>query len=127
MVKDRLEPGHWEAGHIIGRANRSALMCRTERVNGYSLLITMPEGYGSHAALAGLGHGLEQVPAHLRYSITFDQGPEWAQWPMLEATYDLQASFCDPHSPCQRGQVKNLSSDWHWWFPRGTELASLEQ
>ena len=126
-VNDRSEPGHWEADHIIGRANRSALMCLTERVSRFSLLITMPEGYGSHAALAGLVHGLEQVPAHLRLSITFDQGSEWAQWPSLEATYDLKAWFCDPHSPWQRGQVENLNRQWRWWFPRGTDLASIDQ
>ena len=126
-VNDRSEPGHWEADHIIGRANRSALMCLTERMSRFSLLITMPEGYGSQAALAGLVHGLEQIPAHLRKSITFDQGSEWAQWPTLEASYDLKAWFCDPHSPWQRGQVENLNRQWRWWFPRGTDLASIDQ
>jgi transposase, IS30 family len=126
-VNDRSEAGHWEADHIIGRANQSAFMCLTERMSRFSLLITMPEGYGSHAALAGLVHGLEQVPAHLRQSITFDQGSEWAQWPTLEATYDLKAWFCDPHSPWQRGQVENLNRQWRWWFPRGTDLARLDQ
>lgn len=53
-VNDRSEPGHSEADHIIGRANRSALMCLTERVSRYSILITMPNGYAAADALAGL-------------------------------------------------------------------------
>jgi transposase, IS30 family len=125
-VDDRSEPGHWEADHIIGRANQSALMCLTERVSRFSLLITMPNGYTAADALAGLVEGLEQIPAHLRRSITFDQGSEWAQWPTLVASYGLETWFCDPHSPWQRGQIENLNRQWRWWFPRGTDLAGID-
>ena len=125
VVNDRVEPGHWEADHLIGAGNRSALMCLTERVSRFSLLITMPDGYNADAALAGLVDGLEQIPEHLRRSITFDQGPEWARWPDLVTTYGLDAWFCDPHSPWQRGQVENINRQWRWWFPRGTNLASI--
>ena len=125
-VNDRAEPGHWEADHIIGRANKSALMCLTERVTRYSILITMPNGYAAGDALAGLVAGLERIPAHLRRSITFDQGSEWAQWPALVETYALAIYFCEPHSPWQRGQVENLNRQWRWWFPRGTDLASID-
>lgn len=124
-VNDRCEPGHWEADNLIGRANRSALMCLTERMSRYSFLITMPNGYAAGDALAGLVEALEQIPAHLRRSITFDQGSEWARWPDLVDGYGLDAWFCDPHSPWQRGQVENLNRQWRWWFPRGTDLASI--
>ncbi|MGH8917050.1 MAG: IS30 family transposase, partial [Actinomycetes bacterium] len=126
VVNHRAEPGHWEADHLIGRANRSALMCLTERVSRYSLLITMPNGYAAADALAGLVEGLEQIPVHLRRSITFDQGSEWANWSALVDGYGLDAWFCDPHSPWQRGQVENLNRQWRWWFPRGTDLAGLD-
>lgn len=125
VVNDRAEPGHWEADHLIGRANRSALMCLTERLSRYSLLITMPNGYAAADALGGLIDGLEQIPAHLRRSITFDQGSEWAQWPALVDGYGLEAWFCDPHSPWQRGQVENLNRQWRWWYPRGIDLAAI--
>ena len=125
LVNDRSEPGHWEADHIIGRANRSALLCLTERTSRYSILITMPNGYTAADALAGLVDALERIPAHLRRSITFDQGSEWARWPDLVNAYQLDAWFCDPHSPWQPGQVENLNRQWRWWFPRGTDLAGI--
>ena len=50
----------------------------------------------------------------------------WAQWPTLEATYDLRVWFCEPHSPWQRGQVENQNRQWRWWFPHGTELANVD-
>lgn len=127
VVNDRVEPGHWEADHIIGRANSSALMCLTERVSRYSMLVTMPNGYAAADAFEGLAEGIEQIPLHLRRSITFDQGSEWALWPQLADTYKMAVWFCDPHSPWQRGQVENLNRQWRWWFPRGTDLHHIPQ
>ncbi len=124
-VNDRSEPGHWEADHIIGRANRSALMCLTERMTRFSMLITMPNGYSADDAYHGLCQAIDQIPPHLRRSITFDQGSEWARWADLADTYNMNAWFCDPHSPWQRGQVENLNRQWRYWFPRGTDLSDI--
>ena len=93
-----------------------------ERQTRYSIPVTMPDGYSADAALAGLIEGFEQIPAHLRRSVTFDRGSEWAHWPTLAAHYDLQVWFCDPRSPWQRGQVENHNRQARWWFPRGTDL-----
>lgn len=62
-VNDRNEPGHWEADHLIGTANGSALMCPTDRVSRYSTRIIMPDGYSAPAVHAELVEGLEKVPS----------------------------------------------------------------
>lgn len=36
-VEDRIEPGHWEAGQIIGARNQSSMLWLTERVTRYSI------------------------------------------------------------------------------------------
>lgn len=124
-VEDRTELGHWEGDQIIGKNNRSSMLCLTERVTRYSILVTMPEGYSAEAMVAGLTDGLDRIPAHLLKSITFDQGSEWANWATITASFKIDAWFCDPHSPWQRGQIENLNRQWRWWFPRGTDLASV--
>ena len=124
-IGDRTELGHWEADQIIGRNNQSSMLCLTERVTRYSILVTMPEGYTADAMVAGLTDGLDRIPAHLLRSITFDQGSEWAHWATIAVTYDIDCWFCEPHSPWQRGQIENLNRQWRWWFPRGTDLASI--
>ncbi|MCP3853379.1 MAG: IS30 family transposase, partial [Actinomycetia bacterium] len=126
-VNDRSEAGHWEADQIIGAHNRSSMLWLTERVTRYGIGISMPDGYSAVAVLAGLVEACEQIPAHLLKSITFDQGSEWAQWELLCGTYEIDAWFCDPHSPWQRGQIENQNRAWRWWFPRGTDLASVTQ
>jgi len=124
-VNDREEPGHWEADQIIGKANGSSMITLTERVTKYTIAITMPNGYAAADTLAGLVEALEQIPAHLCLSITFDQGSEWALWRDLAATYGIDVWFCDPHSPWQRGQIENVNRQLRWWFPRGTPLAAV--
>lgn len=126
-VNDRTEPGHWEADQIIGAHNQSSMLWFSERVSRYSIGITMPNGYSADDTLAGLVVGLDQIPPHLLRSITFDQGSEWAHWETLAATYDIDIWFCNPHSPWQRGQIENLNRQWRWWFPRGTDLARVDQ
>ncbi len=74
----------------------------------------------------GLVVGLDRIPGHLLRSVTFDQGSEWANWPVIAGHYGIDVWFCDPHSPWQRGQVENLNRQWRWWFPRGTELRGLD-
>jgi len=118
----RCEAGHWEADQIIGARNRSSMIRLVERQTRYSVPVTMPDGYSAEAALAGLIEGFEQIPAHLRRSVTFDRGSEWANRPTLAAHYGLDVWFCDPHSPWQRGQVENHNRQARWWFPRGTDL-----
>ena len=71
--------------------------------------------------------GLERIPSGLLKSVTFDEGSEWAEWETLVATYRIDAWFCDPHSPWQRGQIENQNRAWRWWFPRGTRLDNLDQ
>ena len=97
----------------------------TERQSRYLIPVTMPDGYAADAVFAGLIEGLATVPAHLRRSLTFDCGSEWANWRRFAGYYDLQVWFCDPHSPHQRGQVENQNRQVRWWFPRGTDLRPL--
>lgn len=110
-ANDRTELGHWEGDQIIGRANRSSMLWLTERVTRFSIGVTMPEGYAGDAMLGGLVNGLDQIPAHLLRSITFDQGSEWACWPTIADTYGIDVWFCDPHSPPLTGQQTWERSD----------------
>jgi IS30 family transposase len=125
-VNDRSELGHWEADQIIGANNRSGMLWLTERVTRFSIPVTMPEGYSALAMVGGLVEGLDRIPPHLLRSVTFDQGPEWAEWQTIADTYGIACWFCDPHSPWQRGQIENLNRQWRWWFPRGTDLAGVD-
>lgn len=137
-VADRAVPGHWEGDMIIG-LNSSAIGTLVERSTRYTMLLHLPPMAG-HAAGARIkngpalaGHGAKAVrdaisskiaklPAHLRKSLTWDQGAEMAQHAQLRIESGLAIYFCDPRSPWQRGTNENTNGLLRQYFPKGTDI-----
>ncbi|MFH1331439.1 MAG: IS30 family transposase [Actinomycetota bacterium] len=120
---DRSEAGHWEGDLIMGAANRSAVVTLAERVSRLVLVGDLPEGHGAESTLACLLECFDQVPSHLRRSLTWDQGREMTEWQQLEDGIGIPVYFCDPHSPWQRPTNENTNRQLRRWLPKGIDLA----
>ena len=107
---DRAVPGHWEGDLLLGRGGASAIVTLVERSRRYVLLGALPDGRASPAVIAVLARLAAQLPAHLRRSLTWDQGGELAQHAAVTVDSGCQVFFCDPHSPWQRGSNENTVS-----------------
>ena len=126
-VDARVQPGHWEGDLIIGRANRSALVTLIERVTKMTFLADLPCGYTAAECLAALCETFDQIPPHMRHSLTWDRGSEMADWPLLADAFDLPIYFADPHSPWQRGLNEHNNRQLRWWLPRGIDLDTIDR
>lgn len=126
-VDARIQPGHWEGDLIIGRRNQSALITLIERVTKMTFLADLPCGYQATECLAALCETFDQIPAHLRHSLTWDRGSEMADWPLLTDTFDLPIYFADAHSPWQRGLNEHNNRQLRWWLPRGIDLGAVSR
>jgi IS30 family transposase len=122
-VEDRAVPGDWEGDLITGTENKSAIGTLVERHTRFTLLLHLPIDHGAEALHAAIAAAMNGLPAHLRRSLTWDQGIEMAKHAAISISTDLDIYFCDPHSPWQRGTNENTNGLLRQYFPKGTDLS----
>ncbi|TLP90354.1 IS30 family transposase [Nesterenkonia salmonea] len=122
-IEDRAVPGHWEGDLIMGAGNRSAIATLVERTTRYVMLCHLPGDHTAQTVAAAVTAQIKTLPAHLRGSLTWDQGSEMAAHHKITIDAELPVYFCDPASPWQRGSNENTNGLLRQYFPKGTDLA----
>src|SRR5450830_735940 len=122
-VEDRRILGAWEGDLIIGKANKSAIGTLVERSTGTVMLLHIPDAkHRAEHVRDGLIRLFSALPAHLRGSLTWDQGVEMHKHAGVTEAIGLPIYFCEPHSPWQRGSNENMNGLLRQYFPKGAEL-----
>lgn len=125
-VADRAVPGHWEGDLLLGTKN-NGIGTLVERSTRYAMLFTLPNGFTAERVSEALAKTVMTLPAGLRRSLTWDQGPEMAGHVRFTIDTGLAIYFCDPRSPWQRGSNENTNGLLRQYFPKGQSLAGVTQ
>ena len=125
-AEDRAVPGHWEGDLLMGKGFTS-VGTLVERKTRYLMLIRLPKGHGAEAFRDALTKRIVTLPAQLRRSITYDQGPEMSEHVRFSIDTGVEVYFCDPKSPWQRGTNENTNGLLRQYLPKKSDLSVHNQ
>jgi transposase, IS30 family len=123
VVDDRAVPGHWEGDLILGTGCSSAIGTLVERSTRFTILLHLPHDHSADSVATAMIEAMNELPAHLRRTLTWDRGSEMAAWQDISLQLHAPVYFCDPHSPWQRGSNENTNRLLRFWFEKGTDLS----
>ena len=124
-VEDRAVPGHWE-GDLLRGAGNSHVITLVERGSRFCTLRKVA-GKDTATVVAALIEHVQQLPAALRRSLTWDRGLEMAQHKAFTVATNVKVYFCDPQSPWQRGSNENTNGLLRQYLPKTADLSRFSQ
>ena len=123
-IASRLEAGHWEADAMLFSIAGQAILVAHERHSRLTIAVQQ-NSLKADPVAATLVRMLRPMPADLRQSITFDNGTEFSRHQFIASQLGLNAYFCDPRAPWQKGGVENAIGRLRRNLPRKTNLETL--
>ncbi|CAM4504191.1 IS30 family transposase [Paenibacillus xylanexedens] len=125
-VRSRETFGHWELDTVVSGRGKSKGCVATliERKTRLYTAVLMPDRTALSMEIA-LGVAISQYPTGTFLTATADRGKEFACYAHLETTHNLHVYFADPYSSWQRGSNENANGLLREFFPKGTDLARV--
>lgn len=123
VVECRQRIGDWEGDLITGRLNQSAIGTLVDRTSRYVRLIHLPNGRRAEEFRQALANSFEELPAHVRRTLTWDQGSEMAHHDEIAHLLDDGVYFANPGHPWERGTNENSNGLLRQYFPKRSDLS----
>lgn len=125
IVEQRSRIGDWEVDTVIGKLGGSVLVTLAERKSRLSIIALAPDKTAQSvkdAILAALRSIAERV-----FTLTYDNGKEFAHHVEIAKTLDAQGFFAHPYHSWERGLNENFNGLIRQYLPKKTDFQSLTQ
>jgi transposase, IS30 family len=122
---DRRVPGAWEGDLVVGKGGKSAVGTLVERHSRFLIMPGLPEGKKADGLADVLIDRVNDLPALMRGSLSWDQGMEMARHAQLTVATDLPVYFAHPHSPWERPSNENTNGLMEWTPTVGRAATAL--
>src|SRR4029453_7974596 len=108
---------------IIGVGSASPMVTLRERTTQYGVIVNLPHDHTANSVNTAVTGAFTAMPAHMKRTLTWDQGVEMARHQDLTAATGVRIFFAERSSPWQRGANENYNELVRQYFPKGTNLA----
>ena len=123
VVETRSRIGDWEADTIVGKRHRRAILTLVERRSKFCLLkkLASRQAVETEQAAVGLLFPFkEQV-----FSITADNGKEFARHTAIAQRLETDFFFAHPYAAWERGTNENTNGLVRQYFPKQTDFSKI--
>ena len=123
IVERKIRIGDWEGDTVVGKNHQGALVTLVDRKSKLTL-IGKVNRYTAEAVEITIISLMELLPRR-NYTLTVDNGKEFASHESVAETLQIKVYFADPYSAWQRGLNENTNGLIRQYVPKGSDVRSL--
>lgn len=123
-VETRKVLGHWEGDSVISRQSSVGLNTLVERKTGLVLITKIKNRTALETREVVVGR-LKQLPVIMRKTLTVDNGAENSDYQEITDALQISCYFAHPYHSWERGTNENTNGLIRWYFPKGTDFATI--
>jgi IS30 family transposase len=123
-VDKRKTVGHWETDSMVSKKSIVGLNTIVERKTGLVFITKVSDGTAEETKIA-VQKRLGALPENLRQTITSDNGSENAMFDSVMTELGILWYFAHPYHSWERGTNENTNGLIRWYFPKGTDFATI--
>jgi transposase, IS30 family len=125
IVDTRCRLGDWELDTIIGKAHKQAIVSLTERKSRLTLIHKVERKTADNVANAIL-HLLSPIARRV-YTMTSDNGKEFARHETIAKALKAKFYFAHPYASWERGLNENTNGLIRQYFPKNCDFTMITE
>lgn len=124
VVDKRERVGDWEGDTIVGIRGTGSLTTHVERKSGYTM-IDYCEQAAAEIIKQKAVERFNRLPRSKRYTITYDNGTEFAEYETIGRETKTDVYFAYPYHSWERGTNENTNGLIRQFFPKKASFAKI--
>lgn len=126
IVEQRLRLGDWEGDTIVGQEKTQRILTLVDRASGYVQAFKL-DVTSAAAVRLHIQQFAARLPKQKCYTLTLDNGTEFAEHAELELRSKFAVYFAYPYHSWERGTNENTNGLLRFFFPKGSAFAHVTQ
>ncbi len=122
-VEKRKTTGHWEGDSMVSKKSTAGLNTLAERKTGLVFISKIANSTAKETSRAVI-HRLKDFSCR---TLTVDNGTENSGYDEIEKELQISCYFTHPYHSWERGTNENTNGLIRWYFPKGTDFATISE